>query len=136
MSVKNKLTKGQSLERAFKVLENKTANYFSESTVENYANVLGTPFLIADMERVCADLMIELLKEDEVSVGAHIDIRHIAPTGVGAAYKVKATFEVARWGLYTFNVEAKDSVGVIGKGIIVRAIGNQAEITARASQAI
>jgi len=129
-----KLEKGATLEKSFSVLENKTANYFSESPEEQYAEVLGTPFLIADMERVCADLMKPLLKSGEVSVGAHIDIRHTAPTGVGAKYQIKVIFEESRWGLYTFSVEASDSVGVIGKGKIARAIGKNTEILKRASQ--
>lgn len=136
MPANTKLEKGIKLERAFTVLANKTANYFSESDSEKYADVLGTPFLIADMEKVCAELMKPLLIADEVSVGAHIDVRHIASTGVNASYKVCAVFEGVRWGMYTFNVEAKDSIGVIGKGQIVRAIGSNAEILRRASQAV
>ncbi|MFT6692701.1 MAG: fluoroacetyl-CoA thioesterase [Colwellia sp.] len=123
------------LEKTFKVLANKTANYFSDTSSGQYANVLGTPFLIADMEKVCATLMQPLLVNDEVSVGAHIDIRHIASTGVGASYIVKALFEGVRWGLYTFTVEAKDSIGIIGKGQIVRAIGSNSKILQRASLA-
>ena len=136
MSTKKKIEKGATSERVFVVLADKTANYFSESDSEKYAEVLGTPFLIADMEKVCAELMKPLLIDDEVSVGAHIDVRHIAPTGVNAHYTVKATFEKMRWGLYTFSVEAKDSVGIISKGLIVRAIGTHSKILQRASLAV
>ncbi|PCI70417.1 MAG: hypothetical protein COB38_07230 [Gammaproteobacteria bacterium] len=136
MPTEKKLEKGVTYERNFEVLANKTANYFSESDFEKYAEVLATPFLIADMEKVCAELMKPLLIDDEVSVGAHIDVRHIAPTGVNARYTVKATFEKKRWGLYTFSVEAKDSVGVIGSGLIVRAIGSNYKILQRASLAV
>ena len=130
------LQKGASEEADFVVSADKTANYFSEAIDEKYAEVLGTPFLIADMERVCANLMKPLLSEDEVSVGAHINIRHVASTGVGATYSIKAIFEGSRFGLYTFDVEAHDGVGVIGKGQIVRAIGNHHDIVERANQAI
>ncbi|PHS20567.1 MAG: hypothetical protein COA86_01055 [Kangiella sp.] len=131
-----KLKPGIFLERTFKVLANKTANYFSESDSEKYAEVLGTPFLIADMEKVCAELMNPLLIGDEVSVGAHIDIRHIASTGIGATYVIKVVFESVRWGLYTFSVEACDSIGVVGKGQIVRAINSNSKILQRANQAV
>jgi len=136
LQTRTKLEKGVTLENTFKVLPNKTANYFSESSAEKYAEVLGTPFLIADMEKVCAALMRPLLVNDEVSVGAHIDVSHTASTGVGASYVIIAEFESVRWGLYTFAVEAKDSIGIIGKGKIVRAIGSNSKILQRANQAV
>jgi len=136
LQTRTKLEKGATFESAFKVLPSKTASYFSESSSEKYADVLGTPFLIADMEKVCATLMRPLLVNDEVSLGAHIDVSHTASTGVGASYVIVAEFESVRWGLYTFVVVAKDSIGIIGKGKIVRAIGSNSKILQRANQAV
>jgi len=118
------------------VSEQKTASIFSGGENEVYADVLGTPFLIADMEKACAKLLASTLDQNQVSVGAHIDVRHIAPTGIGASYSVYATLIEKRWNLYTFEVVAKDSVGEIGKGRIVRAVVSLDDIMLRGSKAI
>ena len=112
--------------------EGRTAAAFAAEKVERFPAVLATPFLIADMERACARLLRPLLQEGQLSVGAHIDVRHTAPTGVGGAYRATATFIEERPPLYWFEVLAEDSAGVIGKGRIARAIVSEAAILERA----
>ncbi len=118
------------------VLPNQTAASFASQEGESYAEVLGTPFLIAEMERVCADIIKPLLSENQVSVGAHIDIRHLAATGVGAEYSISATLKEHKWGLYTFEVESFDKVAKTGAGKIVRAIAPIEKIQQRADQSL
>jgi len=127
---------GQELTSQRRVLSHQTAATFAESEGEQYAEVLGTPFLVAEMEKVCAKIIEPLLKPGEVSVGAHIDVRHLASTAVESDYWITATLLEHKWGLFTFNVEAKDSVGFIGKGKIVRAIASLESINRRAVQAL
>lgn len=127
---------GKSLTLSFEVEANHTAAVFSHSPEERYANVLGTPFLIAQIERVCAKLIEPLLEQGQVSVGAHIDVRHLASTAVGTQYTVTAELTQQRWGVFTFTVEAKDSVGIIGKGQIIRAIASLDSVNDRAQQAV
>lgn len=117
------------------VSEAMTAAAFAVDAGENYPRVLATPFLIADLERACAKLLEPLLGEEQLSVGAHIDIRHTAPTPVGGAYTCRATFASYAPPLYWFDVVAEDSLGVIGKGRIARAIVNRADVEAHTAKA-
>lgn len=111
------------------------AAFFVDAPDEKFPAVLATPFLIADLERACARLLEPLLSKGQLSVGAHIDVRHIAPTGLGGHYRARATFVEEKAPLYWFDVIAEDAVGVIGKGRIARAIVSEAAITARGAQA-
>lgn len=113
-----------------------SASAFAADPNEKFPEVLATPFLIADMERACARLLEPFLSEGELSVGAHIDVRHIAPTGVGGRYRATARFVEENPPLFWFDVVAEDAVGVIGKGRIARAIVSEAAILARGTQAV
>jgi predicted thioesterase len=113
------------------VTKDRTAASFAVNDGERYPAVLATPFLIADLERACASLLEPLLGEGQLSVGAHIDVRHMAPTGVGGSYTASATYAGAEGVLFWFDVSAEDAAGTIGKGRIARAIVNEAGILAR-----
>ncbi len=126
----------QPLTQSKQVAPEQTAASFAKDPDEVYAPVLGTPFLIAEMERVCADIMKPLLSEHQVSVGAHIDVRHLAATAVGADYQITATLVEHKWGLYSFTVESFDAAGKTGAGKIVRAIASLDKIAERADQSL
>jgi len=117
------------------VTEQMTASSFAENDGEAYPQVLATPYLIADMERACAQLLQPLLGEGELSVGAQIDVRHQAPTGVGGTYVSRAIFIEKAGPIYWFEVEAEDSLGTIGVGRIGRAIVKVAEVEDRGNKA-
>ena len=69
-----------------------------EITLENSAihlgsgssRVLATPWMIAFMERVSHRLLTCCLPDGFSSVGTHLDVRHLAPTPVGATIRVRA----------------------------------------------
>ncbi|MDH5255644.1 MAG: thioesterase, partial [Gammaproteobacteria bacterium] len=67
-------------------------------------------------------LMKPDLKEGELSVGVSLDVRHTAPTPVGAQVRAVATYLGPEGKLYRFRVEAFDEAGAIGEGQHVRAI--------------
>lgn len=127
-----RLTPGDTETISNSVDEERTAAAFAAEKGERFPAVLATPFLIADMERACARLLRPLLQDGQLSVGAHIDVRHMAPTGVGGAYRATATFIEEKPPLYWFEVLAEDSAGVIGRGRIARAIVSEAAILERA----
>lgn len=109
----------------------RTAAAFAEGKDERFPAVLATPFLIADLERACALMLTPLLREGQLSVGAHIDVRHVAPTGIGGRYKAEAVFSGKDGALFWFDVRASDAAGTIAKGRIARAIVEEAAIIAR-----
>ena len=112
-----------------------TAARFAANDGERFPEVLATPFLIGDLERACAILLEPLIEEGQLSVGASIQVRHVAPTGVGGTYECVATYSGQEGPLYWFDVVATDSVGQIGKGRIARAIVNESEILKRGNSA-
>jgi fluoroacetyl-CoA thioesterase len=86
------------------------------------AKVLATPQMVLLMERAGVAAVDPLLPEGYRTVGARLDVRHLAPTPVG--FEVKATaelFEVQGRHL-TFHVEAHDGVELVGEGTHERVI--------------
>ena len=69
-----------------------------------------------------------------VSVGAHISISHDAPTPVGMKVKAVARVTEIDRKKYTFEVEAYDECGLIGKGTHVRFAVNEQKFNEKASQ--
>ncbi len=103
---------------------------------ERYPEVLSTPSLIGHLERACARLLEPFLAAGELSVGARIEVVHVAPTAVGATFRCHATFVGLEAPLYWFDVRAEDAAGTIGKGRIARAIVEEAAIMSRAARSL
>lgn len=127
---------GESARLAATVSQDMTAARFASNANERFPEVLATPFLVADLERACAILLEDQLGDGELSVGAVIEVKHVAPTGVGGTYECRATFCQEDGALFWFDVEAHDAAGLIGKGRIARAIVNERAILSRAKEAL
>lgn len=80
------------------------------------SRVLATPWMIAFMERVAYRLLAEHLSDGESSVGVLVDVRHLAPTPVGASVRVKAEVEQLENSQVTFALDAWDQAEKIGAG--------------------
>ncbi|MEO1226054.1 MAG: hypothetical protein AAFX92_17680 [Pseudomonadota bacterium] len=115
------------------VTEQVTAKALADDPSESLPDMFATPFMIAGMERACAALLGPAIAEGQVSVGAKIDVSHLAPTPVGGHVKCHARFSDHQAPLYWFDVWAEDERRTIGKGRIARAILNTADLTARAN---
>ncbi|RYX94426.1 MAG: thioesterase [Comamonadaceae bacterium] len=98
------------------------ASEFAETAGESYPAVLATPAMVALLERACAKLLAPLLKPDQLSVGAVVNISHTAPTALGEVVVAEATFEGKDGHLYWFEVALRDAHGPIGQGRHARAI--------------
>lgn len=84
--------------------------------------MLSTPAMIGMMESVSLRLMQEHLDQGQTSVGARVDVRHLAPSPVGKPVRVKATFLRTEGRRYIFQVEAYSGERKIGEGIHERAV--------------
>ena len=84
--------------------------------------VLGTPWMISFMERVANRLVSEYLPDGTMSVGIHVDIRHLAPTPVNLHVLVRVEVLEINHNQLLFSVEAWDTVEKIGEGQHRRAI--------------
>ncbi len=84
--------------------------------------VLGTPWMISFMERVSNRLIAEHLPEGWMSVGAHVDVNHLAPTPILAEIRVDVEIlEVVR-NRVRLLVAAWDAKEQIGSGFHTRAV--------------
>jgi fluoroacetyl-CoA thioesterase len=92
-------------------MENSAIHLGSGST-----RVLATPWMIAFMERVSHRLLTCCLPEGFSSVGSHLDVRHLAPTPVGATIRVKAEVLSVEGKRIFFLIQAWDELEKIGEG--------------------
>lgn len=99
-------------------------------TKENSAAALGsgflpvfaTPAMVALMENAAMKAVAPVLEQGATTVGAEINTTHIKPSPIGATVSATATLVAVDGRKLTFDVEARDEVGVIGKGTHVRFI--------------
>ncbi len=95
------------------------------------ARVLGTPYMIGYLEMTARDSVKPFLDEGYDTVGARVDVRHLAATPMG----MRVTFRSEVTGVddrrLHFKVEAFDQKEKIGEGTHERAIINVARFTAR-----
>lgn len=78
--------------------------------------VLATPYMVALMEQAASELCDKFVPEGISTVGTALNISHLAPTPVGAVVKAVATLTAFDGRKASFEVEAYDEVGLIGKG--------------------
>lgn len=84
--------------------------------------VLSTPNLIGLLERTARESLQPLLEADERTVGTEIDVRHLAPTPLGASVTCLARVIGTEGSSVTFHVEARDDYEVIARGLHKRAV--------------
>ena len=88
--------------------------------------VLGTPFMIALMEKATCNAVFDFLEDDETTVGTSINVSHSKASGIGTVISAKATIAECDGRKITFDVTATDSNGdIIGKGTIERFAVNE-----------
>ena len=87
--------------------------------------VLGTPYMIALMEKATCSACESLLDEGETTVGTAINITHDKASGLGELIKASATLKAVDGRKLTFDVIATDSKeDIIGKGTITKFVVN------------
>lgn len=84
--------------------------------------VYGTPMMIYLMEVAAANAIHPHLPEGWVSVGAEVNVRHLAATPVGRTVTATARVTEINERLVRFHVEAHDGVRRIGEGTHVRGV--------------
>ena len=83
--------------------------------------VLGTPFMIALMEKATCNAVHEFLEFGATTVGTCISVSHDKASGVGEIVTAFAKITAAEGRKITFSVYAENESGdVIGKGVIER----------------
>ena len=84
--------------------------------------VLATPHMVLLMERAGVAAVDSLLPEGYLTVGAHLDVRHLSPTPVGFEVVARAELLEVDGRSLTFRVTLHDGMEVAGEGLHHRAI--------------
>lgn len=99
-----------------------TAEHAIDFATDGMPAVLSTPRLIGLIERAARESLYPFLEPDERSVGAEIELRHLAPTPLGASVTCTTRVIQAEGKQVTFQVEARDRNEVIARGLHKRAV--------------
>jgi fluoroacetyl-CoA thioesterase len=118
MDVSDLIQPGMTREESFSVEEEHTAIHVGSGSLR----VLATPWMIAFMERNARRLIGERLPAGYSSVGAHVDVHHMAPTPVGGRVRVKAEVLAVDGWKVDFSVQAWDEQEQIGDGLHQRVV--------------
>jgi fluoroacetyl-CoA thioesterase len=112
------------------VAEEHTAKHLGSGGVY----VLATPQMVLLMERAGVAAIDHLLPEGYLTVGAHLDVRHLAPTPVG--FEVVATAELieVEGRRLTFRVQVHDEIELVGDGTHERVIISMQRFEERVAQ--
>ena len=106
------MTPGIKHEVTITVTEDVTAAKMKSGSLQ----VLATPYMVALMEQAASELCDKYVPEGISTVGTMLNISHLAPTPVGASVKAVATLTAFDGRKASFDVEAYDEIGLIGKG--------------------
>lgn len=117
MAATEKIPVGASATTNIEVTRELTVAHFHAHMPEVY----GTPMMIYLMELAAANAIQPYLPEGWVSVGAVVNVKHLAATPTGFTVTARAEVTAVSAHTVTFTVEAHDGVDKIGEGTHVRA---------------
>jgi len=95
------------------------------------ARVLGTPFLIFHLEMTARNSVKPFLEEGFDTVGARVDVRHLAATPLGMHVTFRSELTSVEERRLFFRVEAFDEKDKISDGTHERAIIQVAKFASR-----
>ncbi len=84
--------------------------------------VLSTPRLVGLIERTARESLYPFLEAGERTVGVEVDIRHLAPTPLGASVVCLTRVIQVDGSFVTFQFEARDGHEAIARGLHKRAV--------------
>ncbi len=123
------ITPGMRGEAALTVDQSHTASALGSGNVPT----LGTPALVALIERAAANAVRRGLNEGEETVGTVINLRHHAPTPIGKRVRAEAVVTAVEGQTIRFDVRASDSAATIGEGSHERVVVNREDFVWRAA---
>lgn len=82
----------------------------------------ATASMISHMEWAARQHILPYLEPGEEGVGCHVDVKHLAPTPIGAKVRIRSTVTEVTPSRVSSQVEAWNEQGKIGEGTFVQAI--------------
>jgi len=114
----SEIVPGLTHEKQITVEEKHTAQHLGSGGVP----VFATPMMILLMEETSRGVVEPLLPEGQLTVGSHLDVRHLAPTPVGMKVTIRSELLVVEGRKLAFRVEAYDEREKVGEGMHERFI--------------
>jgi predicted thioesterase len=102
-----------------------------EFATDGMPAVLSTPNLIGILERTARQALVPFLAPDERSVGVELDLRHLAPTPLGATVTATARVIGVTGRFVDFQIEARDEQELLIRGVHKRAVIRTSAFTKR-----
>ena len=94
-------------------------------------DVFATPAMVALMENAAMNAVAAFLPEGSTTVGSEINTTHVKPSPLGAEVSARAVLVAVEGRKLTFEVEAADNAGTIGKGTHVRFVVDKERFMAK-----
>ena len=121
------LTHGLAAELEHTVTDDDTASRWGSGLVP----IFSTPALVGLMESAAVRALEGHLQPGQTTVGAHIDVRHLAATPVGMRVRARAELTAVEGRKLTFQIQAWDAVELIGEANHERFVIDEAKFVAR-----
>lgn len=112
------IVQGLVAESSREVTPAESAAHLGSGTVGVYA----TPAMVTFVERTCQQLVQPLLPAGQSTVGTAIEIRHLAPTPIGALVRVRAEVASVEGREIVFRAQVWDETELIGEADHRRAV--------------
>ena len=93
--------------------------------------VFSTPALVGLMESAAVAALAGHLAPGQTTVGAHIDVRHLAATPVGMEVRARAELKSVEGRKLVFKIQAWDAVELIGEADHDRFVIDEAKFIGR-----
>ena len=111
------VTPGVSHSRRIDVAHDRTIGFMGEDF-----RVYATPSMVSDVEYTCRDFLVKMLAEGQDSVGARVEIDHLAPTLLGMWAEIRVEIAAVEGRRVTFAFEVRDAIETVGRGLHIRFI--------------
>jgi fluoroacetyl-CoA thioesterase len=100
--------------------ETVTQDVTAEAMGSGDVPVLATPAILASVERLAVASLADALPPGTTTVGARVELDHLAPTPVGALLSVAVRLVAVDGRRLTFEFEASDQSGEVARGTHLR----------------
>jgi fluoroacetyl-CoA thioesterase len=101
---------------------------------EGMPPVLSTPWLTWFLEGAALDAALPFLEPGEITVGAHLEMDHLAPSPVGASVVCRARVVHREGKVISYQIEATDEHEPIARGFHRRRVVSADRLAARVRQ--
>jgi fluoroacetyl-CoA thioesterase len=99
-----------------------TSDMLASEVGSGDVDVLATPALLALVERVAVASVAAALQPGTTTVGARVELDHMAPTPAGALLSIHVRLDTVRGRTLGFSFEVSDPAGLVARGRHVRVI--------------